>query len=65
MVAKLTSLQFSASMWTAEDAAEIQNTARSVNPEVKAHAIPFGLQVVKGPDAIVAHLLEEVPKFLG
>ncbi|KAF3353069.1 hypothetical protein VDGD_02536 [Verticillium dahliae] len=56
---------FSASMWSAEEAAEIQKIAREIVPEIKTHAIPQGLQVKRGPDAIVEHLLEEVPKLLG
>ncbi|KAM0322739.1 hypothetical protein ACHAQA_009330 [Verticillium albo-atrum] len=56
---------FSASMWSPEEAAEIQKIARDINPSIKTHAIPQGLQVEKGPDAIVEHLLEEVPKLLG
>ncbi|KAL5390048.1 hypothetical protein DPSP01_002105 [Paraphaeosphaeria sporulosa] len=56
---------FSASMWTAQDVVEIQQTARSVKSDVKLHAIPFGLQVERGPDAIVEHLLEQIPLLLG
>ncbi|KAK6844162.1 hypothetical protein PG995_014272 [Apiospora arundinis] len=56
---------FSASMWTAEDVSEIQQTARSIKPDIVLHAIPFGLQVDKGPDAIVEHLLEQIPRLLG
>ncbi|KAH6683608.1 hypothetical protein F5X68DRAFT_22922 [Plectosphaerella plurivora] len=56
---------FSASMWSAEEAAEIRKIARSIVPDIKTHAIPQGLQVERGPDAIVEHLLEEVPKLLG
>ncbi|EGY21012.1 uncharacterized protein VDAG_02536 [Verticillium dahliae VdLs.17] len=56
---------FSASMWSAEEAAEIQKIAREIVPEIKTHAIPQGLQVERGPDAIVEHLLEEVSKLLG
>ena len=56
--------QFSASMWTAEEAAEIRSLARSIVPNIKTHAIPTGLQVEGGPDAIVKHLLENVPALL-
>ncbi|KAL2812102.1 hypothetical protein BJX63DRAFT_432912 [Aspergillus granulosus] len=55
---------FSASMWTAEQAAEIQAIARSIRPDIKLHAIPTGLQVERGPDAIVEYLLEKVPALL-
>ncbi|KAL1984504.1 hypothetical protein VTN96DRAFT_9103 [Rasamsonia emersonii] len=55
---------FCASMWTAEQAAEIQAIARRLRPGIRTHAIPYGLQVDKGPDAIVEHLLENVPPLL-
>ncbi|CEL06146.1 hypothetical protein BJX68DRAFT_233797 [Aspergillus pseudodeflectus] len=55
---------FSASMWTAEQAAEIQAIARSIRPDIKLHAIPAGLQVERGPDAVVEYLLENVPALL-
>jgi len=56
--------QFCASMWTAEQAAEIQSIAKQIKPDIKTHAIPYGLQVEKGPDAIVEYLLEKVPPLL-
>ncbi|KAL4943869.1 hypothetical protein BDV06DRAFT_210714 [Aspergillus oleicola] len=55
---------FSASMWSAEQAAEIQSIARSIKPDIKLHAIPQGLQVERGPDAIVEYLVEKVPALL-
>ena len=48
-------------MWSAEEAQQIHQIARSVRPDIKLHAIPQGLQVERGPDAIVEHLLEKVP----
>jgi hypothetical protein len=51
-------------MWTPEEAEEILNTGRSIVPGIKTHAIPHGLQVERGPDAIVEHLLEVVPPLL-
>ncbi|KXJ96072.1 hypothetical protein Micbo1qcDRAFT_158253 [Microdochium bolleyi] len=56
---------FCASMWTKEEAEEILSIARSVKPDIKTHIIPHGLQVERGPDAIVEHLVEEIPKLLG
>lgn len=56
--------QFAASMWSADEAAQIEKIGRSIMPDVKFHAIPHGLQVERGPDAIVEHLLETVPKLL-
>ncbi|TDZ13439.1 hypothetical protein C8035_v004459 [Colletotrichum spinosum] len=55
---------FCASMWTAEEADRAFSTARAIVPNVKTHAIPHGLQVERGPDAIVEHLLEKVPALL-
>ncbi|CAL5865979.1 uncharacterized protein PFLUO_LOCUS186 [Penicillium psychrofluorescens] len=55
---------FSASMWTAEEAKQIHDTARSIKPDIKLHAIPTGLQVERGPDAIVEYLCEKVPALL-
>ncbi|TPX10372.1 uncharacterized protein E0L32_008777 [Thyridium curvatum] len=55
---------FSASMWTPKEAETIHSLARSIVPDIKLHAIPTGLQVEKGPDAIVAYLVEKVPPLL-
>lgn len=57
--------QFCASMWSPEEAAKIQETARGIVPDIKTHAIPQGLQVERGPDAVVEYLREEIPKLLG
>lgn len=56
--------QFCASMWTSEQATQIQAIAHEVRPGIKTYSIPHGLQVEKGPDAIVEHLVENVPKLL-
>ncbi|KAJ5644011.1 uncharacterized protein N7484_006518 [Penicillium longicatenatum] len=55
---------FSASMWTDEQAKQIHEIARSIVPDIKLHAIPEGLQVKYGPDAIVDYLVEKVPVLL-
>ncbi|CAK7221295.1 hypothetical protein SBRCBS47491_004479 [Sporothrix bragantina] len=55
---------FCASMWTPEQANTIFATAKTVVPDIKTHAIPTGLQVERGPDAVVEYLVEEVPKLL-
>ncbi|KAH7226034.1 hypothetical protein FSOLCH5_014472 [Fusarium solani] len=55
---------FSASMWTEEEARKIHSLAKSIVPHIKLHAIPTGLQVEKGPDAIVEYLVEKVPMLL-
>ncbi|KAL6860751.1 hypothetical protein ACO1O0_004785 [Amphichorda felina] len=56
---------FCASMWTVEESNEMRETARSIIPKIKTYAIPHGLQVERGPDAIVEHLVEQVPLLLG
>ena len=56
--------QFCASMWTPEESAKIQEIARSVVPDIKTHAIPQGLQVQRGPDAVVEYMKEKLPTIL-
>jgi hypothetical protein len=51
-------------MWTKEESAKALQIARTVRSDVKFHAIPTGLQVEKGPDAVVEYLLEVVPPLL-
>ncbi|KAL1605057.1 hypothetical protein SLS60_004600 [Paraconiothyrium brasiliense] len=55
---------FSASMWSPEEAEKIRAIAEREQPGIKTHAIPQGLQVERGPDAIVEYLLENVPPLL-
>ncbi|KAG9242798.1 hypothetical protein BJ878DRAFT_513729 [Calycina marina] len=52
---------FCASMWTKEESDEIQRIAKDTVPGVKTKAIPEGLQVEKGPDAVVEFLKEQWP----
>lgn len=52
-------------MWTDEQAREIHAIARGIRPDIKLHAIPEGLQVERGPDAVVEYLCKEVPILLG
>jgi hypothetical protein len=51
-------------MWSAEEAEQIHSIAKSIVPNIKLHAIPTGLQVERGPDAIVEYLVEKVPPLL-
>jgi hypothetical protein len=51
-------------MWSPEEAAKIQNIAQRERPGIGTHAIPQGLQVERGPDAIVEYLVEVVPGLL-
>lgn len=48
-------------MWTAEESEEIQRIARETVSGIKTMAIPHGLQVEKGPDAVVEYLKEKWP----
>lgn len=57
----LTCLKFCASMWTKEESDEIQRIAKETVPGVKTIAIPHGLQVEKGPGAVVEFLKEQWP----
>ncbi|KAL3421727.1 hypothetical protein PVAG01_05883 [Phlyctema vagabunda] len=52
---------FCASMWTKDESDEIQRIAKATVPGVKTMAIPEGLQVEKGPDAVVEFLKEKWP----
>jgi hypothetical protein len=56
---------FCASMWTKEESDQIQAIAKETIPEIKTMAIPHGLQVDKGPDAIVEFLREKWPEVVG
>jgi hypothetical protein len=53
--------QFCASMWTQEESAKIQATAKEVIPSIRTMALPQGLQVKNGPDAVVDYLVEKLP----
>jgi len=52
---------FTASMWTAEESLKVRMEASEIVPGLKTFAIPKGLQVEKGPDAIVEFLIENLP----
>jgi hypothetical protein len=51
-------------MWTPEQGSEIQAIACSAVPGIKTMALPQGLQVEKGPDAVVEYLIERVPSLI-
>ncbi|KAJ6551638.1 hypothetical protein B0H19DRAFT_950583 [Mycena capillaripes] len=55
---------FTASMWTPEQAKEIVDIAKGVVPDLKTFSIPQGLQVDKGPDAVVEYIKENLPGLL-
>lgn len=56
--------QFTASMWTPEQSQAAQDTARRIVPNVKTFALPQGLQVEKGPDAVVEYIKEHLPALM-
>lgn len=43
----------------------MREIAKSIIPDIITYAIPHGLQVKDGPDAIVEHLKEKIPLLLG
>lgn len=58
-------LQFTASMWTPEEAKSIHAEAKEImGPQLKTFALPQGLQVSKGPDAVVEFIEENLPALL-
>jgi hypothetical protein len=57
-------LLFTASMWTPEESLKVRTEAADLVPGLKTFAIPQGLQVERGPDAIVEFLVENLPELL-
>ncbi|KAH9893405.1 hypothetical protein C8Q73DRAFT_531767 [Cubamyces lactineus] len=55
---------FTASMWTAEQAQEIVAIAKDTIPGIKTFSLPHGLQVEKGPDAVVEYIEQHLPGLL-
>lgn len=51
-------------MWTEEESEEIQRIAKEVVPGIKTMALPRGMQVEKGPDAVVEFLVEKLPALI-
>ena len=51
-------------MWTPEESNRIQQIAKDIVPDIKTHALPHGLQVQKGPEAVVEYLKEQIPVIL-
>jgi hypothetical protein len=52
-------------MWTPEEARQIIAIAREIVPDLKTFSLPQGLQVDKGPDAVVEYIKENLPALLG
>lgn len=55
---------FTASMWTPEESQRIVAIAKEVNPTLKTFSLPQGLQVNKGPDAVVDYIKDNLPALL-
>ncbi|KAI9737798.1 MAG: hypothetical protein M1834_009166 [Cirrosporium novae-zelandiae] len=55
---------FTASMWTPEESKLILDTARYSVAGIQTLALPQGLQVQKGPDAVVEFIKEVLPGVL-
>ncbi|KAK1780123.1 hypothetical protein QBC45DRAFT_409765 [Copromyces sp. CBS 386.78] len=56
---------FTASMWTPEEAQQIIAIAKGVvGEDLKTFSLPQGLQVNKGPDAVVEYIKENLPSLL-
>jgi len=61
---QLTRDKFTASMWTPEEAERIMSIAKEVIPALKTFSLPKGLQVERGPDAVVEYIEEHLPGLL-
>ena len=51
-------------MWTPEQSQSIHAEAKSIVPGLKTFALPQGLQVERGPDAVVEYIEENLPKWI-
>lgn len=48
-------------MWSPEESLAARKAAIEVKPEIKTFPLPQGLQVNRGPDAVVEFILENLP----
>lgn len=51
-------------MWTPVEAKWIISIAQTVVPDLKTFSLPQGLQVEKGPDAVVEYIKSHLPELL-
>lgn len=51
-------------MWTPEESQKIIAIAKEIVPNLKTFSLPQGLQVQKGPDAVVDFIKENLPSLL-
>jgi len=47
-------------MWTPAESTQIQKIARGIVPGIRTFAVPQGMQVEKGPDAVVKYVEENL-----
>ena len=47
-------------MWTPEESEQILHTAKRILPEIRTLALPYGLQVEKGPAATTEFVKEHL-----
>jgi len=52
-------------MWTPDEAQKIVGIAKEIVPDLLTFSLPQGLQVEKGPDAVVEYIKEHLPSILG
>lgn len=48
-------------MWSPAESYGARSAATEMNPKIKTFALPQGLQVNGGPDAVVAFIIENLP----
>lgn len=51
-------------MWTPEEAERIISLAKEIIPTLKTFSLPKGLQVERGPDAVVEYIEEHLSGLL-
>jgi hypothetical protein len=51
-------------MWTPEQSQQIQTIAQETVPGIRTMALPQGLQVQSGPDAVVDYLTKKLPDLI-
>lgn len=51
-------------MWTSEESRKIQGIAKDTVPGLTTFALPQGLQVKRGPDAVVEYIEEYLPSLV-
>ena len=51
-------------MWTPEESRKIRGIAKNIAPSLTTFALPQGLQVERGPDAVVEYIEEHLPSLI-